>query len=136
MVSDLLQSRELIPKTSSYSPENSSDPDPDPDTDPDNVDTFTQSQIWVAVMQVSLVKGQMRLSIGLLTSGSLFASSHGIEAPLRLCPETTLHKPSNRYNIRCAAIARLSDHERFNSFFISKHISCSFIFPRIRKKEK
>ena len=66
MVSDLLQSRELIPKISSYSPENSPDPDPDPDTDPDNVDTFTQSQIWVAVMQVSLVKGQMRLSIGLL----------------------------------------------------------------------
>ena len=48
---------------------------------------FMQSQIWEVVMQVSLVKGQMRLFIGLLASGSLSISSHGIEAPIRLCPE-------------------------------------------------
>ena len=98
----------------SYSPEISSDPDPDLDRDPDNVATFTQSQIWEVVMQVSLVKGQMRLSIGLLTSGS----SHGSEAPIRLCPEPTLHKPSKRHIIMYAAIASLHDYKRFMVIYI------------------
>ena len=138
MVIDLPQLRELIPKTSSYSPENSPDPDPDPDPDsdidPDNVDTFTQSQIWVVVMQVSLAKGQMRLSIGLLTSGSLSDSSHGNEAPIKLCAETTLHKPSNRH-VMCAAIARLPDHERFNGYlYQSMSVALSFSHVSGRRK--